>query len=89
MCTSAACQFRRRSPLPKLPVLSARAIVAALERAGFVPERSEGHLVLVHEESRRVAAVPRHGGRDVPTGTLRRIIRQAGLTPDEFVALLK
>ncbi|MDQ2633611.1 MAG: type II toxin-antitoxin system HicA family toxin [Pseudomonadota bacterium] len=32
--------------------------------------------------------VPAHGNRDVPSGTLRSIIAQAGLSIDEFMALL-
>ena len=75
--------------MPKLPILSAREVIAALERGGFELEREAGHTLLVHHQRRRVAAIPRHGGRDVPVGTLRRILNQAGLTPDEFVALLK
>jgi predicted RNA binding protein YcfA (HicA-like mRNA interferase family) len=37
-------------------------------------------------EGTRVAIVPHHSG-DVPLGTLRSILNQAGLTPDEFEAL--
>jgi len=75
--------------LPKLPVVSAREAIAALQRAGFVVEREAGHTVLVHEARRRVAVVPRHGGRDLTPGTVRGILNQAGLTPEEFRELLR
>ncbi|MGH3803054.1 MAG: type II toxin-antitoxin system HicA family toxin [Pseudonocardiaceae bacterium] len=35
-----------------------------------------------------LVVVPVHGNRDLPTGTLRAILRQADLTPDELTALL-
>ena len=75
--------------MPKLPVVSAREIITALERAGFAIARESGHTVLIHREEQRVVAVPRHGGRDVPPGTLRSILNQAGLTSEEFQRLLK
>jgi len=65
-------------------------VVRALKRAGFVPRRQESsHVILRHPDSRTTIPVPVHGGRDVPTGTLRDIIRDAGLTVDEFRRLLK
>ena len=75
--------------MPKLPVVSARELIAALARDGFEPDRQRGsHVVLIHHERQRVAVVPVHGGRDVPPGTVRRILRQAGLTVEEFIDLL-
>jgi len=74
--------------LPRLPVLSAREIIAALTRGGFVVARTQGsHVILVHRDRERAAVVPIHGGRDVPPGTSRRILRQAGMTVDEFLSL--
>ena len=71
--------------MPKLPVLSAREIIAALECAGFEPDRHAGsHMILVHRERRRTVAVPMHGGRDVPAGTLICILRQAGLSAEDL-----
>lgn len=42
-------------------------------------------LVKTGAEDLRTAIVPRH--REVTTGTLRSILRQAGLSPEEFAAL--
>jgi predicted RNA binding protein YcfA (HicA-like mRNA interferase family) len=73
-----------------LPVVSGRQVIQALSRAGFVIDRIVGsHHVLVHpRDARRTVIVPVHGGRDLKRGTLRSIIRQAGLTVDEFSDLL-
>jgi predicted RNA binding protein YcfA (HicA-like mRNA interferase family) len=76
--------------MPPLPVLSGQQCSAALENAGFVFVRQTGsHMVLRRAEPlpSRSVVVPNHDELD--RGTLRSIIRQAGLTVDEFVALLK
>jgi predicted RNA binding protein YcfA (HicA-like mRNA interferase family) len=74
---------------PALPVLRAREIVAALERGGFFIHHSAGSRVQLkhpdHPELR--ITVPYHSG-DVPRATLHSIIRQAGLTVEQFSALL-
>ena len=76
--------------MPKLPALSAREIIAALRRAGFVEARQSGsHLLMVHEARRRAAVIPLHGSRDVAVGTVHNILRQAGLTAEEFLELLR
>jgi predicted RNA binding protein YcfA (HicA-like mRNA interferase family) len=74
----------------RLPVANGRQVLRALLKAGFVVERIVGsHHVLVHpNNARRTVTVPVHAGRDLKRGTLRSIIRQAGLTVDEFSNLL-
>lgn len=74
----------------RLPGLSAKQVLDALLRAGFFIARTSGsHHLLVHDEdpARRVT-VPYHGAKDLPKGTLRAIIRQAGFTVEEFLDLL-
>lgn len=74
--------------MTQLPGVTARQVLAALRRAGFVLDRSKGsHHLLIGPSGHRVV-VPVHGGRDVPAGTLRSILRQAGLTVEQFQALL-
>jgi len=76
--------------LPKLPVVSGREVRRALERGGFVFNRQSGsHVILEHPETRRFASVPTHSAEDLPPGTLRGILRQAGVTVEEFRRLLK
>ncbi|MFH1737602.1 MAG: type II toxin-antitoxin system HicA family toxin [bacterium] len=76
--------------MPKQPVASARQVVAALERAGYERSRQAGsHVILIHREQKRAVVVPVHGSRDLPPGTLHRILKQAGMTVDEFRQLIK
>ena len=74
--------------MTSLPRVSGREVVSALERIGFAVDRQKGsHVVLrsVSPPYRRVV-VPMH--RELAKGTLRAIIRQTGLTVEEFKALL-
>ncbi|HEY95210.1 MAG TPA: type II toxin-antitoxin system HicA family toxin [Dehalococcoidia bacterium] len=72
----------------KLPVLKPDEVISALEKAGFSVKRQTGsHAVLFKPGIPRPITVPVHKG-DVPTGTLRAIIRQSNLTIDEFIDLL-
>jgi predicted RNA binding protein YcfA (HicA-like mRNA interferase family) len=75
---------------PRLPSLRAREVMRALERAGLVHVRSKGsHRVFQHpDDPKRRTIVSDHRGKDIPRGTLREIIDQAGLTVDEFIDLL-
>ena len=61
----------------------AREVLLRLESAGFTVRRQSGsHKVLRHPDGRQTY-VPMHPG-DVPSGTFRSILRQAGLTEEEF-----
>jgi predicted RNA binding protein YcfA (HicA-like mRNA interferase family) len=73
----------------RLPALTAKDVIRALERAGFVVSRTSGsHCRLVHASNpARKVTIPIHSG-DLKRGTLRGIIGQAGLTVPEFIALL-
>ena len=71
-----------------LPVVSGRSVVKALGKLGYEFDRQRGsHMVLRQKAPpHRRAVVPDH--KEVAKGTLRSIIREAGLTVDEFRALL-
>jgi predicted RNA binding protein YcfA (HicA-like mRNA interferase family) len=70
--------------LARLPSVPAKEIVRALERAGFHFERQKGsHVTLRNPATRRTTVVPMHGG-EFPRWLLKRIIKEAGLTEDEF-----
>ena len=73
-----------------LPRARAREALAALRRAGFidVPGAKGGHRQLRRPEGGGRVTVPVHGGETLKPGTLRSILRQAGLTVEEFTALL-
>ena len=71
-----------------LPVVSAQQAVAALERAGFVFVSQRGsHCKYRNPITGRRCVVPMH--RTLATGTLASILRQAGLTTDEFLERLR
>ena len=73
--------------MSRLPRLSGREITRALAKADFRFKRQEGsHIILRRDDPFGQVVVPDH--REVDRGTLRAIIRQAGLTVDEFCALL-
>ena len=70
-----------------LPRISGREYAAALEKAGFVFNRQQGsHMVLRRDDPFAQVVVPDH--KELDRGTLRAIIRQAGLGVDEFSRLL-
>ncbi len=73
--------------MAKLPVLSAREVLRALTRAGFVVVRQSGsHIHLWHEGKRTLVTVPNHP--ELAKGTLASILKQARLTREEFLRLL-
>lgn len=60
-------------------------VLRKLQRAGFVITRTKGNMYqLRHPETGRVTYLHLHGSREIPVGTLRAILRQAGLTGEEF-----
>ena len=73
--------------MSKLPVLSGEKCIKALGKAGFYLKRQEGsHVTLRRDEPFCQLVVPLH--RELDRGTLRAIIRQAGLSVNEFGSLL-
>ena len=74
----------------RLPSLKALDVIAALEAVGFEVVRTAGsHHRLVHiDDPARATTVRVHKGRDLPRPVLRAIIKQAGMTVEEFVDLL-
>ena len=73
--------------MSKLPGISGRECVKALEKAGFYFKRQTGsHIILRRDDPFSQVVVPDHKALD--RGALRAIIRHAGLSVDEFVELL-
>jgi predicted RNA binding protein YcfA (HicA-like mRNA interferase family) len=63
-----------------------REVLSKLQRAGFQIKRQSGsHVVLRHPDGRQTY-VAMHT-KDMPEGTLKSILKQAGLTLEEFKAL--
>ena len=74
----------------KLPRLSGREVIKILSKKGFTIARQKGsHIILVKKsnEGKTGVVVPNH--REMDKGTLLEIIRQSGLTREEFLGLIK
>lgn len=71
--------------MPRLPVLSGRALVKALYRLGFVIVRQRGSHVVLQRGS-DMTVVPLHD--TVKKGTLARILRQAKVDLEELLEVL-
>jgi len=72
--------------MPKVPALKPIDLIRKLRKAGFVFDRHAkgSHEIWYHPLKKRRTVVPNHPGKDIPKGTLRAIINQAGLTIEEF-----
>lgn len=71
--------------MPRLPPVSGRELIGGLERLGFVQTgQSASHVKLRRGGS--VCIVPMH--RELKRGTLAGILRQAGLSVDDLLAVL-
>ena len=72
--------------MSRLPACSGQEAVRAFQKVGYAVDHQTGsHVILRHLEMRRLT-VPNH--RELAKGTLRALIREAGLTKEEFIALL-
>lgn len=72
--------------MSSLPVLKPSDVIRKLRKAGFVFDRHAkgSHEIWYNPDSRKRTVVPNHPGKDIPKGTLRAIIQQAGFTIEEF-----
>jgi predicted RNA binding protein YcfA (HicA-like mRNA interferase family) len=74
--------------MPTVPLLNGREVVRVFEKLGWKKARQKGsHIVLVKEGQFTTLSVPDHN--EVARGTLRSLIRLAGLTITEFMDALE
>jgi len=72
-----------------LPVCKPQEVIKALERDGWRISRQKGsHAILAKVGARSPVVVPCHD-KDVPTGTLRNILRMSGLSIERFSEILR
>ncbi len=71
--------------MPKLPIVSGSEAVKALQRLGFTVVRQKGSHVILQQD-RCGCVVPNH--REIKTGTLAGILKQAGVSVEEFITAL-
>jgi predicted RNA binding protein YcfA (HicA-like mRNA interferase family) len=74
----------------KLPILTGRDVVRALEKAGFTVIRIKGshHFMRHTTDSTRQTVVPVHGSEDLGRPLLRKIIKDVGMTVEDFAKLV-
>jgi predicted RNA binding protein YcfA (HicA-like mRNA interferase family) len=74
--------------MSRLPSLTAKQVRKALLKGGFAEKHQRGsHLTLQHPVTGRHTTVPMHPG-DLYRGLLKDILKQAGLTEEQFRELL-
>jgi predicted RNA binding protein YcfA (HicA-like mRNA interferase family) len=74
--------------MPKLPRLTAREIIGALERAGFSLARQSGsHMIYKNSAGKRVT-VPVHASKTLHPKVLKSILRDADLTVEKLGGIL-
>jgi predicted RNA binding protein YcfA (HicA-like mRNA interferase family) len=75
--------------VPRLPRISAKDAIRVFESVGYEVVRQRGSHIRLRDPSghRAPLSVPNH--KELKTGLLRRLIRDAGMTPEEFIDALK
>ena len=75
--------------MSKIPQVSGRQVVKVLSKIGYEKDRQKGSHIVLRQSiyPHRRIVVPDH--KEIAKGTLRKIIKQAGLTIEEFQHLLK
>jgi len=75
--------------LPKIRPLSSQRLIKVLEKIGFKIIRQKGsHVIMINDKGTRIV-IPVHPGKDVKPGLIRAIIKEAGLSREEFLRILK
>lgn len=73
----------------RLPQLRSREVIRALQNAGFhIVRTTGGHTIMYKAGLPRAVPVPQHSG-DLKRPVLASIVREAGLTVDEFLRFLR
>jgi predicted RNA binding protein YcfA (HicA-like mRNA interferase family) len=77
--------------MTKLPVVTSSEVIRGLKKAGFVFDRQGkgSHEIWYNPETKRRTTVPNHPGVDIPKGTLKAILNEAGLSVKEFLELIQ
>lgn len=75
--------------MSNLPTITGEKAKAAFEKLGFYEVRVKGfHHILKRDGHRYLLSVPLHGGKNLKPGTLRTLIRDSGITVEQFQDLL-
>ncbi|MDH5664137.1 MAG: type II toxin-antitoxin system HicA family toxin [Candidatus Bathyarchaeota archaeon] len=75
--------------MPKISPLNPHKLIKILQTAGFKIIRQKGsHVIMINDRKTRIV-IPVHPGKDVKPGLIRAIIKEAGLSREDFFKLLK
>jgi predicted RNA binding protein YcfA (HicA-like mRNA interferase family) len=74
--------------MSRLPRLTGSEVVRALQKANFEVIRQRGSHIYMRHTDGRATVVPVHKGEDLGPGILSKILRDVGLTRQEFRHLL-
>ena len=76
--------------MTKLPRVSGKEVIRALEKHGFFVKRQSGsHVIMRHQtDLTRRCVIPVHGSKTVKPGTLHSILKGTGISVEEFTKLL-
>lgn len=72
-----------------LKSIPAEKLIKLLAKTGFVPVRRRGSHVILRHPDGRSTVIPMHQGEDIGRGLLMKILRDMGLTREEFLAIEK
>lgn len=69
----------------RLPTLKSQDVIRVLKKLGFYEVRQKGSHICFRHSDGRFTLVPRHSGEDIGRGLLRQILREAKISPKEFL----
>jgi predicted RNA binding protein YcfA (HicA-like mRNA interferase family) len=72
--------------MSEIPALKPAEVIHKLRKGGFVFDRHAkgSHEIWYNPKTHRRTVVPNHPGKDIPRGTMKAIIKQAGFSVQEF-----
>jgi predicted RNA binding protein YcfA (HicA-like mRNA interferase family) len=74
--------------MSKLSPLKPEQVIRKLRKLGFIgPVPGGRHMRMIRAETGQIIAVPMHKGKDVSVGLIRAIVREVGVTPEEWSRL--
>ena len=75
--------------MSRIPFLKPSETIHKLRKAGFIFDRHAkgSHEIWYNPKTHKRTVIPNHPGKDIPKGTLRAIIEQAGISVEEFINL--
>lgn len=70
--------------MPKLKPTRYDEFARKLKREGYIPIRKSRHIIYFHQTKQTTIPVPHKHSRDIPTGLLRKLIKEMGISVEGF-----